>query len=148
MERGPTQSSSHVFPREDKRRFRKEWFEKYNWLEYSLVNGKAYCFCCYLFRRVGVDDDKFGYEAFTKDGFKQQKNAYLAFPRHVGGPNGHHNRARTAFDDFHKQKESVKQQMTTHTDDALEKYQTRLETSLAMHCKVNHSVDMINRKLH
>ena len=50
MERGPTQSSSHVFPREDKMRFRKEWFEKYNWLEYSLVNGKAYCFCCYLFR--------------------------------------------------------------------------------------------------
>jgi len=29
MERGPTQPSSHVFPRgEDKRRFRKEWFEK------------------------------------------------------------------------------------------------------------------------
>jgi len=133
MERGPTQPSSHVFPRgEDKRRFRKEWFEKYNWLEYSLVNGKAYCFCCYLFRRVGVDDDKFGYEAFTKEGFRQWKNAYLALPKHVGGPNSAHNRSRAAFDDFDNQRASVKEKIVVHTKEAEKKYETRVDTSLAI----------------
>ncbi|KAJ1293346.1 hypothetical protein BS78_01G060600 [Paspalum vaginatum] len=115
MERGPTQPSSH----------------KYDWLEYSLVNDKAYCFYCYLFR-VGVDDDKFGYEAFTKFGFKQWKNAYLALPKHVGGPNSAHNRARAAFDDFDNQRASVKQKVVVHTKDAKKKYETRLDTSLAI----------------
>ncbi|XP_025828735.1 zinc finger MYM-type protein 1-like [Panicum hallii] len=133
MERGPTQPSSHVFPRgQDKRRFRKEWFEKYNWLEYSLVNDKAYCFCCYLFRRVGVDDDKFGYEAFTKEGFRQWKNAYLALPKHVGGPNSAHNRSRAAFDDFDNQRASVKEKIVVHTKEAQKKYETRVDTSLAI----------------
>ncbi|KAG2569228.1 hypothetical protein PVAP13_7NG377121 [Panicum virgatum] len=133
MERGPTQPSSHVFPRgEDKRRFRKEWFEKHNWLEYSLVNGKAYCFCCYLFRRVGVDDDKFSYEAFTKEGFRQWKNAYLALPKHVGGPNSAHNRSRAAFDDFDNQRASVKEKIVVHTKEAEKKYETRVDTSLAI----------------
>jgi hypothetical protein len=59
----------------------------------------AYCFCCYLFRK-GVDDDKFGYEVFTKIGFKQWKNAYLILRKHVGGPNSAHNRAHTAFEDL------------------------------------------------
>ncbi|KAJ1287937.1 hypothetical protein BS78_02G049200 [Paspalum vaginatum] len=132
MERGPTQPSSHVFPKgDDKRCFQREWFKKYDWLEYSLVNDKTYCFCCYLFR-VGVDDDKFGYEAFTKFGFKQWKNAYLALPKHVGGPNSAHNRARATFDDFDNQRASVKQKVVVHTKDAKKKYETRLDTSLAI----------------
>ena len=37
MERGPTQPSSHAFPKgDDKRCFQSEWFKKYNWLEYAL----------------------------------------------------------------------------------------------------------------
>ncbi|KAJ1273005.1 hypothetical protein BS78_06G246800 [Paspalum vaginatum] len=101
MERGPTQPSSHVFPKGDD-------------------------------KRVGVDDDKFGYEAFTKFGFKQWKNAYLALPKHVGGPNSAHNRARAAFDDFDNQRASVKQKFVVHTKDAKKKYETRLDTSLAI----------------
>ena len=132
MERGPTQPRSHVFPKgDDKRCFQREWFKKYNWLEYSLVNDKAYCFCCYLFRDSG-DDEKFGYEAFTKFGFKQWKNAYLALPKHVGGPNSAHNRARAAFDDFDNQRASVKHKVIVHSKDAKQKYETRVETSLAI----------------
>ncbi|KAJ1289491.1 hypothetical protein BS78_02G168100 [Paspalum vaginatum] len=132
MERGPTQPSSHIFPKgDDKRCFQREWFKKYDWLEYSLVNDKAYCFCCYLFR-VGADDDKFGYEAFTKFNFKQRKNAYLALPKNVGGPNSAHNRARAAFDDFDNQRASVKQKIVVHTKDAKKKYETRVDTSLVI----------------
>ena len=37
MEWGPTQPSSHAFPKgDDKRCFQSEWFKKYNWLEYAL----------------------------------------------------------------------------------------------------------------
>ncbi|WVZ88445.1 hypothetical protein U9M48_034965 [Paspalum notatum var. saurae] len=83
-------------------------------------------------KRVGVDDDKFGYEAFTKFGFKQWKNAYLALPKHVGGSNSAHNRARAAFDDFDNQRASVKKKVIVHTEDAKKKYETRVETSLAI----------------
>lgn len=119
MEKGPTQPSGHKFPKAlDKRSFQKDWFKQYNWLEYSLVKDRAYCFCCYLFRK-GVDDDKFGYEVFTKIGFKQWKNAYLILRKHVGGPNSAHNRAHTAFEDFDNQRASVKHKVTTHTKESL-----------------------------
>jgi hypothetical protein len=96
-----------------------------------LEKDRAYCFCCYLFRN-GIDDDKFGYEAFTKIGFKQWKNAYLILQKHVGGPNSAHNRARTTFDDFDNQRASVKHKVIVHTEDSLAKYETRLDTSLGI----------------
>jgi hypothetical protein len=130
MEKGPTQPAGHSFPKApNKRSFQRDWFKQYNWLEYSLEKDRVYCFCCYLFRN-GIDDDKFGYEAFTKIGFKQWKNAYLILQKHVGGPNSAHNRARTAFDDFDNQRASVKHKVTVHTEDSLVKYETRLDTSL------------------
>ncbi|WVZ83158.1 hypothetical protein U9M48_030331 [Paspalum notatum var. saurae] len=83
-------------------------------------------------KRVGINDDKFGYEVFTKTGFKQWKNAYLALPKHVGGPNSAHNRARAAFDDFDNQEASVKNKVIVHTKDEKKKYKTRVEASLAI----------------
>ena len=45
IEKGPTQSFGHKFPKaDDKRSFQKNWFKQYNWLEYSLVEDRAYCF--------------------------------------------------------------------------------------------------------
>ena len=71
IEKGPTQPSGHIFPKgPENRSFQRDWFKKHDWLEYSVEKDKAYCFFCYLFRN-DIDDDKFGYEAFTKDGFKQ-----------------------------------------------------------------------------
>jgi hypothetical protein len=49
-------------------------------------------------------DDKFCYDAFTKLGFSQWRNASLAFSKHVGGPSSIHNVATTAFYDFDNQR--------------------------------------------
>ena len=110
-QKGPTQSSCHNFPKgRDKRSFQKDWFKQYNWLEYSLEKGRAYCFYCYLFRN-GKDDDKFGYEAFTRIGFKQWKNSYLILRKHEGGPDSAHNRARIAYVDFDKEEANIKKKL-------------------------------------
>jgi hypothetical protein len=74
----------------------------------------------------------FGYEVFTKIGFKQWKNAYLILRKHVGGPNSAHNRAHTTFEDFDNQRASVKHMVTTHTKESLLKYETHLDTSLGI----------------
>ena len=90
----------------------------------------AYCF--YYHFRNGKDDDKFGYEAFTRIGFKQWKNSYLILRKHVGGPNSAHNRARTAYVDFDNQEANVKHKVIVQFEDAKAKYETRLDTSLGI----------------
>jgi hypothetical protein len=100
IEKGLTQSIGHKFPQSrDKRSFQIKWFEKHSWLKYSLENNCAYCFYCYLFKHDRMDDT-FCYDAYTKLGFSQWKNAYLAFLTHVGGPKSIHNNATTSFYDF------------------------------------------------
>ena len=77
IEKCPTQPTGHNFPKAaDGRSFQKNWFTQYNWLEYSLVNDRAYCFYCYIFKIDNLDE-QFGHDAFTKTGFKQWRNAKL-----------------------------------------------------------------------
>eukprot|EP00267_Zea_mays_P051504 XP_020404461.1 uncharacterized protein LOC109944191 [Zea mays] len=117
--KGPTQPTGHRFPpSSDKRSFQKKWFSQYSWLEYSVEKNKAYCFYCYLFKNDRMDD-KFGYDAFTKAGFSQWKNAYLALPKHVGGPSSIHNVASTSFHDFDNQRSSIKHKVSSYSKDAL-----------------------------
>jgi hypothetical protein len=96
-----------------------------------LEKNCAYCFYCYLFKHDRIDD-KFCYNAFTKLGFSQWKNTYLAFLTHVGGPKSIHNNAATSFHDFSNQRASVKNKVSTYSKDALIKYETRLEASLSV----------------
>jgi hypothetical protein len=130
--KGPTQPISDRFPQSrNKRSFQIKWFKKHSWLEYSLKKNCAYCFYCYLFKH-DMMDDKFCYDAFTKLGFSQWKNAYLAFPTHVGGPKSIHNNATTSFHDFSNQRASVKNKISTYSKYALVKYESRLEPSLSV----------------
>jgi hypothetical protein len=132
MAKGPTQPIGYKFPQSnDKRSFQRLWFQKHSWLEYSLDKNKAYCFYCYLFKHDSMDD-KFCHDAITKIGFSQWKHAYLAFPKHVGGPNSIHNNASTAFHDFANQRSSVRHKVSSHSKDALVKYETRLDASLSI----------------
>jgi hypothetical protein len=122
----------HKFPTSnDSRSFQKKWFKQYNWLEYSVEKNKAYCFYCYLFRHDRIEK-KFGHDAFTKVGFSQWKNGYLALPKHVGGPSSIHNFAVTSYYDFDNQRSSVRNKVSTHTKDALVQYETRVEASLSI----------------
>jgi hypothetical protein len=77
-------------------------------------------------------DDKFFYDGYTKLGFSQWKNAYLAFPTHVGGPKSIHNNVATSFHDFGNQRASVNNKVSTYSKDALIKYETRLEVFLSI----------------
>ncbi|KAH7690448.1 Ribonuclease H-like protein [Dioscorea alata] len=71
---GPCQLVGHNFPRKqqgkDLRSFKELWFQKFNWLEYSVEKDAAYCFCCYLFKQPR--SDKLGIDAFTKTGRKME----------------------------------------------------------------------------
>jgi hypothetical protein len=130
--KGPTQPIGHIFPQSHgKRSFQKYWFRNHSWLEYSLEKNKAYFFYCYLFKHDRMEE-KFCHDAFTKVGFSQWRNVYTAFPKHVGGPNSIHNVATIAFHDFRNQRSSVNHRMSSYSQDALVKYETRLEASLGI----------------
>jgi hypothetical protein len=127
--KGPTQPIGHKFPQsKDKRIFQIKWFKQHSWLKYSLEKNNAYF---YLFKHDRMDD-KFCYGAFTKLGFSQWKNEYLALPKHVVRPNSIHNIAATSFHDFGNQRASVRSKVSTYRKDALIKYETRLEASLSI----------------
>ncbi|TVU26504.1 hypothetical protein EJB05_29054, partial [Eragrostis curvula] len=130
--KGPTKPFGHNFPRtHDNRSFSESWLKKNDWLEYSVEKDAAFCFYCFLFKQEPLDE-KFGHDAFTKVGFRTWKNAYHAFPLHVGGPISCHNRARTACDDFKNERASVPHKVTTHDKDAEARYEIRLTTSLCI----------------
>ncbi|KAH7691788.1 Ribonuclease H-like protein [Dioscorea alata] len=67
---GQCQLVGHNFPRKqqgkDLRSFKELWFQKLDWLEYSVEKVATYCFCCYLLKQPR--SDKLGIDAFTKAG--------------------------------------------------------------------------------
>ena len=129
---GATRPTSCTFPpNRDGRCFRPQWYKDFDWLEYSVTKHKAYCFYCYLFKHDRMDD-KFGHDVFSKLGFDCWKNAVAAFRKHVGGPCSIHNISKTACDDFKNQRASVKSKVTTYSKGSLVKYETRVDTSLAI----------------
>ena len=47
--KGPTQPIVK-FPHVDGRKFSQSWFQRYNWIEYSVSKDAAFCFFCFLFK--------------------------------------------------------------------------------------------------
>jgi hypothetical protein len=68
--KGPCQPRGLDFPRRQygqrSRHFQEQWYENYDWLEYSESKDASYCFYCFLFKKL-VKGDK--YESFTKVGY-------------------------------------------------------------------------------
>lgn len=81
--KGPTQPILK-FPRTDSRAFSQSWYSRFKWIEYSQSMDAAFCFYCFLFKQPGRAEH-FGFEVFTKTGFRDWKHAYRALPEHVGG---------------------------------------------------------------
>jgi hypothetical protein len=57
--RGPTQPKDHEFPRKMQngcpRSFQKAWFDRFDWLEYSVEKDAAFCFYCFCrYIQIGV----------------------------------------------------------------------------------------------
>ncbi|KAL4626176.1 hypothetical protein ACB092_05G077000 [Castanea dentata] len=77
------------------RRFRVEWYETRNWLEYSIAKDAAFCFYCYLFGKdVGKQG---GGDTLVKKGFRLW-NQLGKLDSHVGGVNSAHNQAQSNQD--------------------------------------------------
>ena len=50
------------------RRFQHSWFQRFSWLEYSIVKNRAFCFPCYLFYSLPSK-----HRTFMIDGFQSWK---------------------------------------------------------------------------
>ena len=130
--KGPTQPVVN-FPRKQfgclSRAFSKDWYKKYDWIEYSESQDAAYCFYCFLFKK-SENNQRFGSEVFTRSGFSDWKHAYKALPHHIGGVRSDHNNARLHCDDFHNQRQSVSSKLSCATKESEELYKIRLTSSL------------------
>ncbi|KAM3695736.1 hypothetical protein ACJW31_07G155700 [Castanea mollissima] len=85
------QDSSPSSKQSRPRRFRVEWYENRNWLEYSIAKDAAFCFYCYL---------------FGKDGFILW-NQVGKLDSHVGGVNSAHNQVVKKSEDLQKEKQHI-----------------------------------------
>ena len=121
---------SHDFPQREiggMRRFNTTWFDKYDWLEYSVEKDAAFCFVCYLFKDKTTS---FGtHDAFVNGGFRGW-NKTERFDVHVGCLGSIHNQSKERFDFFIKPKTSIIEAFSTYTTEAKLLYKSRLTFSL------------------
>ncbi|XP_057790808.1 uncharacterized protein LOC131007913 [Salvia miltiorrhiza] len=128
----PCQPKTHDFPRKDLgglRRFSVSWFEKWDWLEYSIEKDAAFCFVCYLFKNeVGLNA---GGDAFVNGGFKSW-NKPERFLKHVGGVKSAHNLAYEKYANLRDgKKKSILISFENATDVIQREYEIRLKASIS-----------------
>lgn len=128
---GPTQPIGHTFPRKwqqgEWRSFQQHWFEKFDWLEYSVSKDAAYCLYCYHFFEPGKPE-KFGSDVFAKTGYEKWKKTLEKFEKH--GDSIAHGVARQKCDDFMNQRTSVTQKFSNHSKESDILYKICLTASL------------------
>ncbi|KAK1171307.1 zinc finger MYM-type protein 1-like, partial [Acipenser oxyrinchus oxyrinchus] len=77
---GPRQVKLNSYPHESfgtqKRAFQHCWFEKYNWVEYSVRRNAAFCFPCRVFGK------NIKFDSFVNNGCKNWKKAVFIFGKH------------------------------------------------------------------
>jgi hypothetical protein len=58
------------------------WYNRYNWIEYSVSKDATFCFY-YLFFKELVRKEHFGFNVFNKVGFNDWKHVYKYLLEHV-----------------------------------------------------------------
>ncbi|XP_070678062.1 uncharacterized protein [Malus domestica] len=109
------------------RRFIPQWFDEFDWLEYSISKDAAFCLYCYLFK---TNFAQVGSEAFTGDGFKTWKKGRERFKMHVGPVGSVHNKAREAATNLMNQATHIETAVSKHSDQARKAYRTCLNASI------------------
>ncbi|PNT73572.1 hypothetical protein BRADI_2g60463v3, partial [Brachypodium distachyon] len=128
LSKGPCRPIGHNSERKmqsgQMRGFIESWFEKFDWLEYSVDKEAAFCFYCYLFKppRIG----KFGNDTFTKTGFVNWRNGLETFNAHVGKVDSTHNKARKHALDFQNQRQSLSHVWSEKGTELDHKYKARM----------------------
>ncbi|CAN6560158.1 unnamed protein product [Malus baccata var. baccata] len=131
LQKGPCQPRGHNFPITNmsgiNRRFIPQWFDEFDWLEYSVSKDAAFCLYCYLFK---TNFAQVGSEAFTGDGFKTWKKGRERFKIHVGPVGSVHNKAREAATNLMNQTTHIETAVSKHFDQARKAYRTCLIASI------------------
>lgn len=77
---GPRQVKLNSYPQDtfvtQKRAFHHSWFEKHNWLEYSVNQNTAFCFPCRVFGK------NIKHDSLVSGGCKNWKKALVIFSKH------------------------------------------------------------------
>ncbi|XP_025407639.1 zinc finger MYM-type protein 1-like [Sipha flava] len=86
IKRGPFQPKLKCYPKvqfgKSYRSFKKDWFQEFSWLEYSVKLNKAFCFTCRMFNHSSGINVGHSEEAYTKIGFGNWKAALEKFRAH------------------------------------------------------------------
>ncbi|KRH00463.1 hypothetical protein GLYMA_18G214900v4 [Glycine max] len=93
------------------------------------IKDAAYCFYCFLFKQPGRAEH-FGFEVFTKSGYRDWKHASQGLKDHVGSHNSLHNSCVKHYDDYNNQRQSVTSKFAKATKESEELYKIRLTCSL------------------
>ncbi|CAN6722794.1 unnamed protein product [Malus baccata var. baccata] len=131
LQKGPCQPRGHNFSITNmsriNRRFIPQWFDEFDWLEYSISKDAAFCLYCYLFK---TNFAQVGSEAFTGNGFKTWKKGRERFKMHVGSVGSVHNKAREAATNLMNQATHIETAVSKHSDQAHKAYRTCLNASI------------------
>ncbi|XP_058748655.1 uncharacterized protein LOC131621639 [Vicia villosa] len=74
--------------------------------------------------------ERFGFEVFTKSGYKDWKHSSQGFKDHVGSHNSLHNSCVKHYDDYNNQRQSVTSKFAKATKESEELYKIRLTCSV------------------
>ncbi|CAH9089888.1 unnamed protein product [Cuscuta epithymum] len=128
LTKGPCQPRDFKFPQSDfngrNRSFQKQWFDEFNWLEYSVAKDAAFNHLCYLFGRHHKNGD----DAFTEVGFNNWRKAKEKFRDHEGTPESMHHYAKIKWSGFQNQKQNVDYVLSQQTKKDELEYRLRLTT--------------------
>jgi hypothetical protein len=119
--KGPMQPNLSSFRRtlfgSQRRAFCSSWYKKYTWIEYSEFKDAAYCFYRFLFKQP-ERAEYFGFDVFTKDGFKDWKHASKGLKDHIGSHNSMHNSCIKHYDDYNNQRQSIESKLAKATKES------------------------------
>ncbi|XP_034211299.1 zinc finger MYM-type protein 1-like [Prunus dulcis] len=131
LQKGPCQPRGHSFPQSNisglNRRFIPQWFDEFDWLEYSVSKDAAFCLYCNLFKS---NFEQVGSEAFTGAGFKNWKKGRERMKVHVGPVGSVHNKAREAATNLMNQNTHIETAVSKHSEQARMAYRRCLIASI------------------
>ncbi|XP_008232717.2 PREDICTED: zinc finger MYM-type protein 1-like [Prunus mume] len=131
LQKGSCQPRGHSFPQSNisgiNRRFIPQWFDEFDWLEYSVSKDAAFCLYCYLFKS---NFEQVGSEAFTGAGFKNWKKGRERMKVHVEPVGSVHNKAREAATNLMNQNTHIETAVSKHSEQACVAYRRCLIASI------------------
>ncbi|CAM8953294.1 unnamed protein product [Rhodiola kirilowii] len=128
---GPNQPHLKCYPTTygvNGRRFNKDWFLEWPWLEYSIAKDKAYCFPCFLF-----DSYPSRHPQFTENGFHGWKNMMCkssGIITHVGGINSIHSSSMYKWENLRNPSKHIERVMSTFSSQEVADNRLRLTASI------------------